>query len=99
MVNVFLHNALSSLLEITDSTSPPVIEHLAAIEGYIEKGQFKLALNSLAEAGRKAAPRAKFWDSLSGAAGKLELRELASEFQFLWAESASKSLERELNKK
>jgi hypothetical protein len=65
----------------------------------MEKSQFELALNCLAEVGYKTKPRAKFWNSLSKAAGELGLREKASEFQFLWVESASLSLEREINRK
>lgn len=99
LVKVFLQNARSSLLADAESGSALVIEHLAVVEGFIEKGQFELALNCLAEAGHKTTPRAKFWDSLSKAAGDLGLSEKARDFQFLWVVTASLSLEREVNRR
>lgn len=58
-------------VEVPCAGSASLNEHLAAIEAFVEKGQFELALNRLAAASHKTTPRAKFWDSLSKAAGSL----------------------------
>lgn len=92
LVKMFLRNACSLLLERADSGSAPLGGVLAAAESFMEKGQFELALDALAEAGHTATPRAKFWNSLSKAAGELGLHKKAMDFQFLWVEAASLAL-------
>ena len=63
LVRVFLQNACTSLLEGAASLK----ELLVAAQGFIEKGQFESALNSLAEAGHKVTASAKFWDKIGRA--------------------------------
>ena len=99
LVKTFLHNALSLLRDSADLGSTPLNEELAAVESFIAKGQFKLALNALAEAGHQTTPNAKFWHSLSNAARELGLKKKALDFQFVWTQAASLALEREVKGK
>lgn len=99
LVKAFLHNALSLLRDGTDPGPTPLNEKLAAVESFIAKGQFKLALSTLAEAGHQTKPNAKFWHSLANAARELGLKKKALDFQFVWTQAASLALEREVKGK
>ena len=99
LVKTFLENALSLLREAEGNGHTPSREELAAVESLLAKGQFKLALNALAEVGKQTTPRAKFWHSLSNAARELGLSSRAEDFQFLWVQAASLALEREVKGK
>lgn len=99
LAKVFLGNALSLLRESGDSGPTPLHEELAAVEAFIAKNQFKLALNALAEAGHRTTPNAKFWHSLSNAARELGLKRKAQDFLFVWTQAASLALEREVKGK
>ena len=99
LVKAFLHNALSLLRYGTDSGPTPLNEKFAAVESFIAKDQFKLALNALAEAGHQTTPNAKFWHSLSNAARELGLKKKALDFLYVWTQATSLALEREIKGK
>ena len=95
LVKAFLHNALSLLRDGANPDPIPLTEKFAAVESFIANGQFKLALNALAEAGHQTTPNAKFWHSLSNAARELGLKKKALDFLYVWTQATSLALERE----
>lgn len=99
LVIAFLHNAHAALAEQPTEIIATVSDRVAEFKEFLARNELELALESLAEAGRLSAPRARFWDSLRQAAERMELHERATDFGLLWVEVASNSLRSELHKK
>jgi hypothetical protein len=95
----FLENALSVLAEQPEVAVLSCSKFLEDAERFLSHNELEQALDSLAEAGKISSPRARFWDSLRQAAEQMELTEKADEFQLLWSEAASLSLQQEANRR
>ncbi len=99
LIERYLRNALSDFAEQPAIAIHSCTKLLEDAEHFLSHNELELALDSIAEAGGLSSPRARFWDSLRKAAEEMELTEKAEEFQFLWSEAASLSLQQEIDRK